>query len=67
MSNSFDDYPLLKLVSSLNTSGENILDKIENTTYNDVLRLRMEAAERGIEMTPSEVVDLIQLLKAAGS
>jgi hypothetical protein len=27
----------------------------------------MEAAERGIEMTPSEVVDLIQLLKAAGS
>lgn len=67
MSNSFDDYHVLKFASELNKSGGNVLEKAANTTYNDVLRLRMEAAEIGIEMTPGEVLDLIELIKMAGS
>lgn len=67
MSYSSEDFPLLNLASQLNKSGENIVDKVNNTSYNDVLRLRMEAAEMGIEMTPQEVIDLMRLLKEAGS
>lgn len=62
-----DDFPVIKLASELNKIGENLVDKVNNTTYNDVLRLRMEAAERGIEMTPQEVIDLMRLLKEAGT
>ena len=62
-----ENFPLLNLASQLNKSGENIVDKVNNTSYNDVLKLRMEAAERGIEMTPQEVIDLMRLLKEAGS
>jgi hypothetical protein len=58
---------IMNFVSKLNLSGENIVDKADNTDYNDVLRLRMQAAERGIEMTPQEVVELIELLREAGS
>jgi hypothetical protein len=58
---------IMNFVSKLNLSGENIVDKANNTDYNDVLRLRMQAAERGIEMTPQEVVELIELLREAGS
>ena len=67
MSNNFDDNAVLNLVSELNMSGENVLDKIQNTSYNDVLRLRREAAELGIEMTPSEVLDMIEILRVAAS
>ena len=58
---------IMNFVSKLNLSGEDIVDKADNTDYNDVLRLRMQAAERGIEMTPQEVVELIELLREAGS
>lgn len=61
------DDSILKLACMLDKSSENILEKINNTSYNDVLRLRNEAAERGIEITPDEVIDLIKLLKIAGS
>ena len=57
-----DNFPVIKLASELNKIGENLVDKVNNTSYNDVLRLRMEAAERGIEMTPQEVIDLISIL-----
>lgn len=67
LSNNFDDNAVLNLVSELNMSGENVLDKIQNTSYNDVLRLRREAAELGIEMTPSEVLDMIEILRVAAS
>ena len=67
MSYSSEDFPLLNLASQLNKSGENIVDKVNNTSYNDVLRLRMEAAEMGIEMTPQEVIGLMRLLKEVGS
>ena len=67
LSNNFDENAVLNLVSELNMSGENMLDKIQNTSYNDVLRLRREAAELGIEMTPSEVLDMIEILRVAAS
>ena len=67
MSYSSEDFTLFNLASQLNKSGENIVDKVNNTTYNDVLRLRMEAAEMGIEMTPQEVIGLMRLLKEVGS
>jgi len=61
------DDSIIKLACMLDKSSENILEKINNTSYDDVLRLRNEAAERGIEMTPCEVINLIELLKIAGS
>lgn len=61
------DDSIIKLVCMLDKSSENILEKINNTSYDDILRLRNEAAEQGIEMTPNEVIDLIKLLKIAGS
>jgi cytochrome P450 len=62
-----NEHAVLKLVAYLDKKGGDILDKIDNTKYTDVLKLRMEAAENGIEMTPDEVLDLILLLKEAGS
>jgi cytochrome P450 len=62
-----NEHAVLKLVAYLDKKGADMLDKIDNTTYTDVLKLRMEAAENGIEMTPDEVLDLILLLKEAGS
>lgn len=40
-----------------------IIEKINNTSYKDILKLRNEAAERGIEFTPNEIIEHINLLK----
>lgn len=40
-----------------------IIERINNTSYEDVLKLRNEAAERGIEFTPNEIIEHINLLK----
>ena len=58
---------IMNFVSKINLSGKNMVDKANKTDYNDVLKLRMQAAERGVELTPQEVVDLIELLREAGS
>ena len=60
-------YLAFELISELKKNITGILEKIDNTSYDDILRLRNEAAEQGIEMTPNEVIDLIKLLKIAGS
>lgn len=56
---------LFDYISILDKQRDKMLDKIDNTGHNEALRLRNEAAEQGIELTPDEVKDLILFMKEA--
>jgi hypothetical protein len=51
------------LIEIIISDKENLLQRINNTTRSDILKLRNDAAEIGIEFTPDEVVKHIELLK----
>lgn len=63
MNNNFENKDLLNFIEKFINDRVNMLEKIDNTSYNDILRLRGEAAEIGVEMTPQEVFDLIMFIK----
>lgn len=60
-----NDKILFDYIFSLDKQRDKMLDKIDNTGHNDILRLRNEAAERGVELTPDEITDLIVFMKEA--
>lgn len=49
-------------IENLTDNRTEMLDKISNTGNNDILRLRNQAAECGIEMTPAEIKSYIRLM-----
>lgn len=56
---------LFDYISILDKQRDKMLDKIDNTGHNEVLSLRNEAAEQGIELTPDEVKYLIAFMREA--
>jgi len=51
------------IIKQIVSNKEDILRRINNTTYGSILKLRNEAAENGIEFTPDEIVEHIKFLK----
>lgn len=51
------------LIQSLINNKEEILERLDNTKDKDIVRLRTEAAENGVEMTLKEVRDHLDLLR----
>ena len=60
-----NDKILFDYIHLLDKQRDKMLDKIDNTGHIDILRLRNEAAEQGIELTPHEVANLIVFMKEA--
>jgi len=51
------------IIRNIVSNKKDILRRINNTTYESILKLRNEAAEIGIEFTPDEIIEHIKLLK----
>jgi hypothetical protein len=49
-------------IEELRNNKESYQQKIKNIKNKDILRLRNEAAEQGVEMTPDEVYEYLKLM-----
>ena len=56
---------LFNWASQLQSNRTEILDSLDNTTYNDVVKLRNLAAEHGYEMTNQEVIEILNFMREA--
>jgi hypothetical protein len=50
-------------VDYMRNNKDDILNRLKNTSNRDIIRIRNEAAENGIEMTISEVKDHLNFMQ----
>ena len=50
-------------VKNMKDNKNDILNRLKNTSNKDIIRIRNEAAENGVEMTISEVKDHLNFIK----